>query len=47
VDATNPPTPGEGPLLCRSCAVEHGREAPGSIAPAINLDRLSEVETIR
>ncbi len=47
VDATNPPTSTDGTYLCRSCAVEHGREVPGSIAPAINLDRLSEVETTR
>jgi hypothetical protein len=52
VDATNPPTNGDGPRLCRSCAVDHCREVPGSIAPAPPNDRpesperLSEVETI-
>jgi hypothetical protein len=25
----------DGPRLCRSCAVDHGREVPGSIAPAL------------
>jgi hypothetical protein len=43
VDATNPPSP-DGPRLCRSCAVDHGREVPGSIAPATIPPRLSEVE---
>ncbi len=37
VDATNPPTSPDGPRLCRSCAVDHGREVPGSIAPALTV----------
>jgi hypothetical protein len=27
----------DGPRLCRSCAVDHGREVPGSIVPALTI----------